>query len=143
MNALARISALALLLAAPAQAERLVIEPGSGWNRGGEIRHYIQKRDGVDAVEIRGRCLSACAVFLSHNNVCVDRKARIGFHALSYRGDIASAAVQQDFTNYLGSAALGQWFLAKPARDRKRIVYLSGHVVIDAFGFAECDGGRS
>ncbi|WP_170759931.1 hypothetical protein [Ruegeria lacuscaerulensis] len=138
MKTIARISAIAMLTA-PVQAERLVIEPGSSWARGGYVRDYVQMRDRVEAVEIRGRCLSACNVFLSHANVCLSRKARLGFHALKYKGEMASPAIQRDFANYLGNPALGQWFVNGPAHDTKRIVVLRGGVMIDTFGFPECN----
>ena len=87
-------------------SETLVIKPGSAWSDGGYVRQYLRKRDNVDAVEIRGRCVSSCAMFLGHPKSCVSRKAKLGFHAVSYYGAIASFDIQADYARYLGNAEL-------------------------------------
>lgn len=47
---------------------------------GGSLRSFSESSKRVDSVEIRGACLSACAMYLTSKNVCVDPKAEIGFH---------------------------------------------------------------
>lgn len=129
----------ALMLAAPsAHADPLIIEPGNSWSDGGSIRSYLKERAKVDAIEIKGRCVSACTVFLGHPNVCVRRKADFGFHALSLWGTHAPPHIQQDYTRYLGSPELAEWFLAGPALKTRPTVWLTGSDMIDTFGYPEC-----
>ena len=133
------LAIIAALIAGPAASETLVVNGWSKWSSGGEVRRYLAKRDAVDAIEVRGRCVSSCAVFLSHGSVCVGRRASVGFHALIYRGKMASRAVQSDFTRYLGSDALGEWFLGAPSASTKKVSKLRGSDLIDNFGFKECE----
>lgn len=73
------LSALMLAGAAPLQAETVVIRNDGG----GNITDYRARRTQlarVENVRIEGKCLSACAIFTTLPNACVDPKAQIGFH---------------------------------------------------------------
>ena len=50
---------------------------------GGFVRDYVAKVRAVGAarIEIRGSCVSSCTIFLGAQNVCVDRRAMLWFHA--------------------------------------------------------------
>ena len=51
---------------------------------GGSIAAHERHIADLDAagcrVEIRGECLSACTMYLGAADVCIDRRARLGFH---------------------------------------------------------------
>jgi hypothetical protein len=60
-------------------------------DRGGEVSSYIRKfeniRDSGERLVIDGPCLSACTLFTAfvpHDQVCVTRRAVLGFHAATY-----------------------------------------------------------
>lgn len=52
---------------------------------GGNVLETIQRRNHLQRsgrqVRIRGYCRSACTIYLSLPNACLDPKARVGFHA--------------------------------------------------------------
>ncbi len=86
----AMVGALAsALIATVASAEvRVTNDPG------GEISAYVSKfqdlRQSGERLVIDGPCLSACTLFtafLPRNQVCVTRRAVLGFHAASYYDD--------------------------------------------------------
>jgi hypothetical protein len=67
---------------------------------GGEIVAYLSKfremRASGERLVIDGPCLSACTLFtgiLPHNQVCVTRRAVLGFHAASYYDDVRRSLV--------------------------------------------------
>lgn len=73
---------LCLALASPALADTAVIRNDGG----GNVSDYIRKRERLaklDSVRIEGKCLSACTIFTTLPNACVDRTAQIGFHGTS------------------------------------------------------------
>lgn len=97
-----RLSALAALIALAAcvpDVESLKNEqieadpvPASGHtpvvienNKGGSVMQAIQRRKELERwggpVEIRGYCGSACTLFLTIPNACLDRNGTVGFHA--------------------------------------------------------------
>ena len=53
---------------------------------GGNVTSYLKMRDKLsrlDSVTIRGECFSACTIFTTLPNACVEPKAKIGFHGTS------------------------------------------------------------
>lgn len=83
------IAGLALAMAAPVAAETVVIANDGG----GNINDYRARRAAlarVEAVEIRGKCLSACVIFTTLPNACIGRGARIGFHGTQPKSGIAA-----------------------------------------------------
>ena len=85
------VSFLASSIAAPsiASAEiRIIDDPG------GEVSQYVQAfhelRKAGEHLVIDGPCLSACTLFtgiIPHDDVCVTRRAVLGFHAALYLDD--------------------------------------------------------
>lgn len=84
--------ALALMVqvgagASEAVAEAVVIRNDGG----GNINDYRARRAQLaraGAVEIRGKCLSACVIFTTLPNACLGPKARIGFHGTQPKSGI-------------------------------------------------------
>jgi hypothetical protein len=67
---------------------------------GGEIASYVRKFEAMKAsgerLVIDGPCLSACTLFtafLPRDQVCVTKRAILGFHAASYYDDASRALV--------------------------------------------------
>jgi hypothetical protein len=67
---------------------------------GGEISSYVSRfqelRMSGERLVIDGPCLSACTLFtafLPHDQVCVTRRAVLGFHAASYYDDARRSLV--------------------------------------------------
>lgn len=74
-----RIVILLLLMAGTAQAETVLIVN----DYGGNVLDYQARRRELaraDAVELRGRCDSACTIFVSLPNACIGPGAVFGFH---------------------------------------------------------------
>jgi hypothetical protein len=92
--ALAGALASALVSAVASAEVRIVHDPG------GEVSSYLRKyermRDSGERLVIDGPCLSACTLFtalIPHDNVCVTRRAVLGFHAASYYDDARRSLV--------------------------------------------------
>jgi hypothetical protein len=86
--------ASALVTTAASADVRIVNDPG------GEISAYLRKfqdmRISGERLVIDGPCLSACTLFtalLPRNQVCVTRRAVLGFHAASYYDDARRSLV--------------------------------------------------
>lgn len=67
---------------------------------GGEVAAYVHKyqeiRDSGQRIVIDGPCLSACTLLtgiVPRNQVCVTRRAVLGFHAASYYDDTSRGLV--------------------------------------------------
>jgi hypothetical protein len=67
---------------------------------GGEIASYVRKfqamKESGERLVIDGPCLSACTLFtafLPHDQVCVTKRAILGFHAASYSDDARRSLV--------------------------------------------------
>ena len=84
-----------LTFTATAQADvRITSDPG------GEVLSYVNKyrqmRTSGEHLVIDGPCLSACTLFTAFippNQVCVTRRAVLGFHAASYYDDARRSLV--------------------------------------------------
>jgi len=84
-----------VFIASAASAEvRVTNDPG------GEIAAYVNKFQNMrlsgETLVIDGPCLSACTLFtaiLRHDQVCVTRRAILGFHAASYYDDARRSLV--------------------------------------------------
>ncbi len=86
--------ASALLMTVANADVRITNDPG------GEISAYLRKfetmRDSGERLVIDGPCLSACTLFtglIPRNQVCVTRRAVLGFHAASYYDDVRRSLV--------------------------------------------------
>jgi len=83
------------LIGAAAPADVRVVRDG-----GGEVSRYLRKyeaiRDSGERLIIDGPCLSACTLFtglVPRAQVCVTRRAVLGFHAASYYDDARRSLV--------------------------------------------------
>ncbi len=72
--------ALVLLLTSPVHAGTIIIEN----DLGGMPDTYVEKTLRKVPMEIRGRCYSACTIYLGNPNACFDRDAVLYFHASSF-----------------------------------------------------------
>jgi hypothetical protein len=92
--ALAGALASAFLTTACLADVRITNDPG------GEITAYLSKfqemRESGERLIIDGPCLSACTLFtaiIPRNQVCITRRAVLGFHAASYYDDARRSLV--------------------------------------------------
>lgn len=67
---------------------------------GGSVLRYAFAAKQLDGPAIRGMCASACTLYLSSRRYCVDRNARLIFHAASYKGNPRAARL---FTRWMFS----------------------------------------
>lgn len=111
-------------------------------DRGGRIGTYMQTfamlRSSGESVVIDGICLSACTLILGilpSEQVCVTRRARLGFHA-AWRPDISGRPIR----SVLGTKALmdayppkvRSWIRRKGGLSA-RMIYLQGRELIAFF----------
>jgi hypothetical protein len=129
-----------------AAAAALLIAPGRprADDLGGNLRSYIAdvnrlNREG-SPMRIRGRCASACSVYLGVRRVCVEGEAEVWFHAASLPGN-----GQPDPTGSLEMLAMyppavRRWAIATGALEQTKWSVrhrLSGAQLI-AMGVARC-----
>jgi len=83
------------LIAGSAFADVRIVRDG-----GGEVSRYLRRyeaiRDSGERLVIDGPCLSACTLFtglVPRDQVCVTRRAVLGFHAASYYDDARRSLV--------------------------------------------------
>jgi len=95
------------------------------YNRSGEL------------FRIQGHCQSACTKFLGIRNVCVERSARLLFHASHDRhgGNIAYWNAQA-LSHY--NARLRTYLVANHYIDTPEFHTIPGSEIIDKFGYREC-----
>jgi hypothetical protein len=129
-------AAALLLAAAPAMAST---------SRGFENGGYFTRFDPVVAefnetrrpFRIVGLCQSACTLFLSIRNVCVERSARFEFHAGSDgKGNILRAASQHMLNAY--NPKLRRFVIEKGYLETLEFSAISADDIIDKFGYTEC-----
>ncbi|HEX7791352.1 MAG TPA: hypothetical protein VF467_12615 [Afipia sp.] len=114
---------------------------------GGWIEKFQPAIDQANAsgelFRIRGHCQSNCTLFLGVRNVCVERSARLLFHAGHGRGpnrDVINAGATQRMLNaYNGK--LRQYVTANGYLTRLEFSTISGARIIDEFGYKECPRG--
>jgi hypothetical protein len=89
---------------------------------------------------IRGHCQSNCTLFLGVRNVCVERSARLLFHAGHGRGvnrnNINQGSTQRMLDAY--NPKLRQYVLAHGYMNKLDFSTISGTRIIDEFGYKEC-----
>lgn len=88
---------------------------------------------------IRGRCASNCTMFLGVRNVCVERGARLMFHAGHERDNakVISATATQRMTDSYNSK-LRAYVVANHYMETPKFSTISGARIIDEFGYKEC-----
>lgn len=93
-----------------------------------------------ESFRIEGTCKSACTLFLGIRNVCVERDARLMFHA---GHDIAENRTGPDTRAsrtmlYRYNEDLRRYLLEGHHMDTEEFHTLSGSELIDRFGYREC-----
>ncbi|WIG49719.1 MAG: hypothetical protein OJF48_000635 [Afipia sp.] len=114
---------------------------------GGWIEKFQPAIDHANAsgelFRIRGHCQSNCTLFLGVRNVCVERSARLLFHAGHGRGPnryvINAGSTQRMLNAY--NAKLRQYVVAQGYLARLEFSTISGARIIDEFGYRECPRG--
>ncbi len=89
---------------------------------------------------IEGECRSACTLFLSIRNVCVDRKALLAFHggpdAKTHKVGPGSSSSRGMLAAY--KPKLRQYLLDGHHLDSSKYHELAGTALIEKFGYPEC-----
>lgn len=114
---------------------------------GGWIEKFQPAIDQANAsgelFRIRGHCQSNCTLFLGVRNVCVERSARLLFHAGHGRGanrHVINANSTQRMLNAY-NAKLRQYVTEKGYLEKLDFSTISGAQIIDRFGYRECPRG--
>jgi hypothetical protein len=86
---------------------------------------------------IKGHCQSACTTFLGIRNVCVERGARLLFHAgHDKKFNISAYWTERIMSAY--NAPLRQYLVAGRYMETLAFHTVSGAAMIDRFGYREC-----
>ena len=121
-------------------------------DNGGLVYQYLNRAADLNyhgrSYRIDGICLSACTIYLSVKNVCVTRRARIGFHS-AFDGKLwdeqrvyrQSPEGNRDMFNAY-PPRLQQWVHRNNALAQRYFKYISGHYAIRYLGFRECSRGH-
>lgn len=110
----------------------------AGYGNGGPLQPYqamIAKANASgELFRITGLCKSACTMFLSINNVCVERSALLKFHS---GNPTAPFSVRQTMAaTYNG--ALRSYVEEHHFMDTPAFHSIPGSAIIDKFGYKEC-----
>ena len=114
------------------------------FGKGGWIKDFQPEIERANAsgelFRIKGHCQSNCTLFLGLRNVCVERSARLLFHAGHDRQrNIHAGSTQRMLSAY--NAALRQYVLANGYMDTLAFHTIPGSMIIDKFGYRECPKG--
>lgn len=137
---------VALLLAVASGATALA-DTSDRFSRGGWIEDFQPAIDQANAsgelFRIRGHCQSNCTLFLGVRNVCIERSARLLFHAGHGRGanrnEINAGSTQRMLNAY--NPKLRQYVIDHGYLTRLDFSTISGAQMIDTFGYRECPRG--
>lgn len=103
-------------------------------------REVQRLRASGDRVELRGTCNSACTMYLGLDNICIDRRASLGFHGPSSYGKPLPAAEFERWSQIMARnyrEPLKSWFLDTARYDITGQKRLSGAELI-RLGYPEC-----
>jgi len=130
------IALLLFLFACPAMAGT-----SQGYGNGGRFAVYdpivAAHNERGELFRIQGHCQSACTLFLGIRNVCVERSARLLFHAGNDRsGQISETSTQHMLSAY--NSRLRQYLVSGGHVKTMAFHTLSGGDLIDKFGYKEC-----
>lgn len=111
-----------------------------GYGRGGRFSDYDgtvhQFNASGERFRIRGRCQSACTLFLAIKNVCIEPSARLMFHAGNSGGLISPSATLHMMRAY--NPRLRAYLEAGGYMNTKDFHTISGSVMIAKFGYRGC-----
>jgi hypothetical protein len=113
----------------------------AGYGMGGQFSRFdpvvSQYNQSGELFRIEGRCQSACTLFLSIHNVCIDRNATLLFHAGHDRNrNVTNSATSHMLGAY--NAALRDYVTANHYMDTLEFHAISGRDMIQKFGYKEC-----
>jgi hypothetical protein len=107
----------------------------AGWGHGGKLEPYegmiAQANASGELFRIQGVCKSACTMFLSISNVCVEPSATLMFHAGVTPA--VTARMAATYNSALRSYVEGNHFL-----DTRTLRPIPGSVIISKFGYKAC-----
>jgi hypothetical protein len=132
-----RIVILALLLVSmPAQAGSSRPYGKGGWFV--DFQPVIDRHNATgELMRIEGHCQSLCTIFLGLRNVCVERSARLLFHAGHDRQRrFHAASTERKLAAY--SPSLRQYLVDGGHMNTLAFHTVSGAAMIDRFGYKEC-----
>ncbi len=132
--------ALALMIASPAA----IAGTTEGYGQGGFFERFQPVIDDYnrtgELMRIQGHCQSLCTMFLGLRNVCVERSARLLFHAGHGRGPnrnvVNANSTQRMMSAY--NASLRQYLTDGHYMDTLTFHTIAGSQIIDRFGYREC-----
>lgn len=139
------LAAVAALLASTIVATTISAqaETSDRYSKGGAYAPFAEAiaraNSSGELFRIRGSCASNCTMFLGLNNVCVERSARLLFHAGHARDDakvINAVATQRMVSAY--NSKLRQYVMSNGYMDKLSFSTISGARIIDEFGYKEC-----
>ena len=133
-----RLLIIALLLIASSEVHAGSSQP---YGRGGWIADFQPVIDRYNAtgelMRIEGHCQSLCTIFLGLRNVCVERSARLLFHAGHDRKrNISAVSTNRMLGAYNGP--LRQYLASGGYMDTLAFHTIPGATMIDRFGYKEC-----
>ena len=118
-------------------------ETSDAHSKGGAYRPFqeaIQRNNASgELFRVRGSCASNCTLFLGLNNVCVERSAKLLFHAGHDRDNanvINAVATQRMVDAYNGK--LREYVVSHGYMEKLSYSSISGARMIDEFGYKEC-----
>ena len=128
------VGLILLVLSSSAFAETSERFGKGGWYR--DFRPEIERANASgELFRIKGHCQSLCTMFLGLRNVCVERSARLLFHAGHDRQRNINAASTEGMLN---NAALRQYVVANGYMSTLEFHTIPGAMIIDKFGYREC-----
>lgn len=96
-----------------------------------------QHNQSGELFRIVGHCQSACTKFLGIKNVCVERSARLLFHASHDRQrNISAQWTAHTLSHY--NSSLRDFLVSNHYVDTLAFHTISGSDIIDKFGYREC-----
>jgi hypothetical protein len=141
------VAALLVVLSAVIFPAAVRADTSDRFAMGGWIEKFQPAIDRANAsgelFRIRGHCQSNCTLFLGVRNVCVERSARLLFHAGHGRGPnrhvINAGSTQRMMNAY--NAKLRRYVTANGYLAKLEFSSISGARIIDEFGYKECPRG--
>ena len=143
MLGICRLFAIVMFVVSPVSLA-LADSSSLPYSEGGYLPDFVkivrQYNASGESFRIEGTCKSACTLFLGIRNVCVERDARLMFHACH---DIAENRTWPDTRAsrtmlYRYNEDLRRYLLEGHHMDTEEFHTLSGSELIDRFGYREC-----
>ncbi|KQW21484.1 hypothetical protein ASC80_11655 [Afipia sp. Root123D2] len=138
------LAMLAVAAIATAGVTAAQADTSDRFSKGGWYENFAPAIDRAIAsgelFRIRGHCQSNCTLFLGVRNVCVERSARLLFHAGHGRGanrNVINQGSTQRMLNAYNSK-LRQYVFARGYLNKLEFSAISGARMIDEFGYKEC-----